>query len=1227
MLEGVCIAEEQVIELVKAMVEELEEIVTEEKTLDGETLQSVLENISETVAIANMPVWESRLRRLQGQFTPYFPDYEGSECERPENDDFEPSPPTTSPVLIPQEKVEYALRWLNRFVSLLEEQLQDDIDSARSLQSDSHALRSDSHSLQPESHSPAPSRETSATGDTAPTDMTEQFEDSVHVESSINLDTIEHNQRAKYSENTISLENIENAEASALVAFNADQELDNEQQEFISVLRAELQEIATEFEQIRSTMASAASCEDFIAARDQICCLLETLGETFSSFELPGLQQLVDVTSIRLREEETQHSALLDALKSLPDSIDQYLGSLASEDACLQLIDFIDHPLWPTQIDEDILHDTLQSLADFNPASEEHLIQELVPYSEEDTLLTFDPEASPEVIKVFLVDAPLHAEALYTALSSLKQETPEGASQEKYHSELIQTAQRASHTLKGAANLIGVSGVANLSHELETVFEQLENRRLTLSRDLINLLLNASDCLSAMIDSLNGQDQEPSDTLMLLTALQHYGVGETDTAGDEANTELVNEKAQNHEQTAASTTSTNVPPEPKSDQPPAQPQIDDELAPLMTIAEEMSITTVQSRELFKRVKETSQSLKQHDEDLNAKRMELETLVDVRSMAHRLHAPHGSGQAVKTEFHRQYPDALPRNQRTSDAVESSASQTDAFETDAAENDSLELDSLELDRYDDLHQCAHQLFEGIADIREINGRLQDQVSIMDSLMRQQFRHINSLQHELLSRQRVDAATLSGRLQRCVRQACRAAGKEVSLNITGEQLQIDRVLIDRLADPIMHLLRNAVDHGIESDQSRLSKQKSATGQIALDFQQMGRFLQINLSDDGQGLDYQRIFQKACQKGIYQDKHQLPDHKELAELIWQPGFSTRDQATQLSGRGIGLDAVRSQIELLGGSIQFLQEAAPEEQYTGCRIQLRVPIREITQYMLLIKAGEARFALPTTHLKQIMPSHSGKLERIAGQWHFIANDTLYPCHNLAGALQGNAQVFESTESDFNNPVLITRLYDTDIAIAVDQLLHGEQLVLRSPGKLTPKLPGLAGLTILGDGTVIPVLNITDIVLQRSHSKSSGDRLPEANADHNILPQSHGPKDRPTVLVIDDSLSVRSTLKQLLSDCGFEVVTACDGLEAVDKLNHTHPALCLVDLEMPRMNGLEFTRHIRNSSQYEKLPVLMLTSRNQSKHRQMAEKAGVTDYATKPYNETQLMDQIRDILA
>ncbi|HSS66839.1 MAG TPA: response regulator, partial [Gammaproteobacteria bacterium] len=525
---------------------------------------------------------------------------------------------------------------------------------------------------------------------------------------------------------------------------------------------------------------------------------------------------------------------------------------------------------------------------------------------------------------------------------------------------------------------------------------------------------------------------------------------------------------------------------------------------------------------------------------------------------------------------------------------------------------EFDPLELDQYNELHTVSRRLVEAATDSREMGRAVEAHLLTLNEMLTQQGRLNRETQEAVMHTRMIAVKTIVPRLQRNVRQASRTAGKEVVLECIGTDTMMDSDVINDLVDPLMHLLRNAVDHGIEDPSSRTGAGKDPRGRIRLEFHREGNQVLVRCGDDGAGLDWARIREVAASRKLVREGQALTK-AELCQLILRPSFSTRPAATQLSGRGIGLDAVRSCIARLGGSLSVHSENGK-----GCRFDMRLPLTLVSTHALLVRARDRLLAVSNRGVEQILHPGSGE-ERRDGDGHtFSVGDDVYSATTLAAIIGVGRE--RKKNGSAASPVLIVQSDSGPRAVFVDAILDSRDLVIKSLGRYIPKLRGVAGATILGDGRVTPVLDLPELLRTPGLAGFDIDSAPEQDE----IAQSAG-SGLPYALVVDDSLSARRALAQFIGDSGFEVGTARDGLEAIDLINAKRPDVVLLDLEMPRMNGLELTSHIRANSATRRLPIVMVTSRSTEKHRRQAIAAGVDHYVTKPFSEDELIGTVESL--
>jgi chemosensory pili system protein ChpA (sensor histidine kinase/response regulator) len=417
-----------------------------------------------------------------------------------------------------------------------------------------------------------------------------------------------------------------------------------------------------------------------------------------------------------------------------------------------------------------------------------------------------------------------------------------------------------------------------------------------------------------------------------------------------------------------------------------------------------------------------------------------------------------------------------------------------------------------------------------------------------------------------------------------------------------------LNGLVEPLLHALRNAIDHGVEKPDERAAAGKPATGVITVKFRREGNRIEVSCRDDGRGLDYDAIESRGRERGLIAPGTQ-PSQTELGNLIFAPGFSTRSEVTAVSGRGVGMDVVRASIERLKGTVQLQSRAGD-----GCTLTFRLPLSLTSAHALFVGVGEATYGLPSTSVEQVLYSDAGRVLVVGDQHAFEYAGQVAPLYTLAQLLGHSSDLLNEIESR-PAPLVLVQSDAGLVALAVDRALDSRQIVIKGLPKILPTIPGIAGACVLPNGAVGVIIEVRELLRRPTVAARSVAPEPKQN-----------PRDALRALVVDDSLSARRTLAQLLGDCGFEVTVAVDGLDAIESLE-THPAdVILADMEMPRMNGLDLTAHLRADPRFQGVPIVMITSRAAEKHRAQALRAGVTDYVTKPYLEHDLLARLDTVM-
>lgn len=536
---------------------------------------------------------------------------------------------------------------------------------------------------------------------------------------------------------------------------------------------------------------------------------------------------------------------------------------------------------------------------------------------------------------------------------------------------------------------------------------------------------------------------------------------------------------------------------------------------------------------------------------------------------------------------------------------------------AQQDS-DFDPLEMDRYSSIQQLSRSLLESTSDLMELRSTLGNKTRDTETLLLQQSRVNTELQEGLMRSRMVPFSRLVPRLRRIVRQVSAELGKQVDLVFSNVEGELDRSMLERMVAPLEHMLRNAVDHGIETPQERAAAGKPERGRIDVVLEREGSEVVINISDDGAGINLMKVREKAIENGLMRPDAEL-SNSEILQFILQAGFSTADQVTQISGRGVGMDVVSAEIKQIGGNVHIDSQAGQ-----GTEFVVRLPFTVSVNRALMVKVGEDQFALPLNTIEGIVRLSPFELEHYyrSEDARFEYAGEPYQVNYFGTLLQSQARPKLNVE-DMQLPVLLVRSEGHAMALQVDAIMGSREIVVKSLGSQFAGVQGVSGATVTGDGTVVVILD-AHALLRRQAARLARPDMPQLQASPEPEPEAEPQERQQMVMVVDDSVTVRKVTTRFLEREGYLVNTAKDGQDAVIQLQDHLPDLILLDIEMPRMDGFEVARHIRSSSRLQDIPIVMITSRTGKKHRDHALSLGVNHYLGKPYQEEVLLDTIRE---
>ncbi|KQZ66604.1 hypothetical protein ASD53_16025 [Lysobacter sp. Root559] len=727
--------------------------------------------------------------------------------------------------------------------------------------------------------------------------------------------------------------------------------------------------------------------------------------------------------------------------------------------------------------------------------------------------------------------------------------------------------QRNLHTLKGSARMAGIMAVGELGHAMESLLEAVVDQRSELGRDGVPLLERGFDRLHAMITRVGARRA---------IAMPEALISEFDAR---ARGEIYTAPTVTDDGTIVPATAPKVELKPLSAPLVEMDAGDDEDIGVRAPQEQVRIRADLLDRLVNYAGEVAIYRARLEQQLGAFRGAIaemaQTNTRMRDQLRRLE--------IETEAQ-----IIARYQREGDVSDQS------------------FDPLELDRFSNLQQLSRALSESAADQGSLQTTLDDLTRQYETLLLQQSRVSSDLQEGLMRTRMVPFDALLPRLRRVVRQASGELGKQVQLKLDGTQGELDRNVLERMTAPLEHMLRNAVAHGLETPAQRKKAGKPEEGTVRIAVRREGSEVVLEVADDGAGLNRAAIRRRGEERGLVRSEAVLAD-SDLDALILEPGFSTADEVSRLAGRGVGMDVVASEVRQLGGTLDI--QSRPGH---GVTFTLRLPQTLAVTQAVFVRIGDTTFAVPIASVRGVGRIAREGLEAEGANYRYGGED--YAVHDL-GLLLGHAPA--RAEGQLQMPLLLIRSGDLRAAVTVDQVVGNREIVVKPVGPQVASVPGIFGGTIMGDGRVVVILDVAPLVRR-----------------HALLPRDHVPapvvpietRRVPLVMVVDDSVTMRKVTGRVLERHNFEVVTAKDGLDALERMTDVVPDLMLLDIEMPRMDGYELATQMKSDARLRDVPIVMITSRTGDKHRQRALEIGVARYLGKPYQEPELMRNVFELL-
>jgi chemosensory pili system protein ChpA (sensor histidine kinase/response regulator) len=879
---------------------------------------------------------------------------------------------------------------------------------------------------------------------------------------------------------------------------------------------------------------------------------------------LGSLQELIGLIDTNLsmfvqsREENHRDENVLRLLQHWPGILSRFMRESGNVVTEAELREFFSDEHWLSQFSEAQSGSLINTVRSFSISSEKTSLdveeEELTEPSPADVSVSIPDDISPKLLATFQQELPQTTAELSQRIQKLFDKSATG--------EDLSEARRVAHTLKGAANIVGVTGIANVTHYLEDILELLVNKSVLPSRELSEVLTEAADCLEMMSEAALGVSEPPAQALQVLNSLlewRHKFANDRVEGLEpiEAQAEAANDSA-GHDETQGPVTDT------RPERPAAANIQSNIFDKLLDIAGELSSTSLLTQGQLQAAIKNAESLARMHGRLRANMILLQDMVFSRGLKKAFI----SGQFA----------AAQRN----------------------------FDPLEMDQYNELHSIANLMTELMDDVGDVSKTMMAQHAQMRELLSQQDQLNKELDQSVTAERLVSIKTILPRLQRSVRQTCRMLDKKAELMVTGDSVSIDSAILDAIVDPLLHMLRNAVDHGIESPAERIALDKPEQATISLVFERVGNNFVISCKDDGRGINTSAVKHKALKLGLIKTD-QILHESALHELILLPGFSTKHDADQISGRGVGMDVVAKNIADQRGSISIRSEEG-----RGTEFRITVPQTLLKMHVVLLRSGEFKFGVLSNSFNQIVSIGTDLFLNEEQQIDF--NDQIYEVRNLTGLL--GIPKYRGSLRDRKPVAILVDEAESRTATLIDDAVGSGELVIKKIGRYVPRIGGIVGTVLTEDGAAVPVFDLKELL--RRPSQVVADYL-----------QKHVDQPAPSaanVLIVDDSSSARRSMSQVVRDAGYDVRTAIDGIEAISLIEERIPDLILTDLEMPKMNGLELTAHLRAAENTRDLPIVMVTSRSTEKHKDQAISTGVNRYITKPFTNDDLVYEMHQLL-
>lgn len=764
--------------------------------------------------------------------------------------------------------------------------------------------------------------------------------------------------------------------------------------------------------------------------------------------------------------------------------------------------------------------------------------------------------------------------------------------------DLLNRIFRVAHTIKGSSSFLNFDVLTNLTHNMEDVLNKARRDELKITPDVMDVVLESIDMMKGLLNAIRdtGTDKTDIDITDVVKRLQSISQGEAVSESASTQESATQIKAQPVQESASVQPTTAQ----ESTQATTEKPTDDNVDYSKLTPEEVE-------------NEIQRLLKIRQEEDKARRA-----------AKRQAEANGATPAQSTQATQSTPNSTPvvpkPTPKPTSATTASKKPQGIKKDDNAVTTSVEQTvRVDVKRLDHLMRLIGELVLGKNRLINIYDEVEERydgeqfLEELNQVVSSVSLVTTDLQLAVMKTRMLPVSKVFNKFPRMVRDLSRDMGKSIELVITGEETELDKSIVEEIGDPLVHIIRNSCDHGVESKEDRVAAGKSETGKIELKAYNEGNHIVIEITDDGKGLDAEMLKQKALEKGIINEREaDTMTNKEAYGLIFKAGFSTAKVVTNVSGRGVGMDVVKTNIEKLNGMIDVESELGK-----GTVLKLKIPLTLAIIQALIVGVQEEYYAIPLSSVVETVRISQDEVYMVDGRSVLRLRDEILTLVRLSDIFKVDTVIKNSNDLY----VVVIGLAENKIGVIVDYLVGQEEVVIKSLGYYLKGTEGIAGATVRGDGKITLIVDVGGMMHMAKGVKGAVSSLQE---DASEATEKTKPSDY-VVLAVDDSQVDRTIMKKYLTPLGVTIMEAKDGVEALDIIKNGEQSIdaVLVDIEMPRMDGYTLANEIRKYNKFKNLPLIAVTSRSSKTDRMRGVESGMTEYITKPYSAEYLVNIVK----